>query len=138
MGPELKAGIVRLVHEKARVEGGVLVGGIPALDSQYGNVWTDIGETLFTGCAPRLGERFKVTITCGGKTVFSGEMPYVRTFGEVPEGQPLLYLNSLMDVSFALNLRSFAETYGIRPGAEWSVRIERAARPADAAVRAQP
>jgi S-adenosylmethionine hydrolase len=138
VGPELKTGMVRLAHEKARVEGGVLVGGIPALDVQYGNVWTDIGETLFAECAPRLGERFKVTITCGGKSVYAGEMPYVRTFGEVPEGQPLLYLNSLMDVSLALNLRSFAETYGIRAGAEWSVRIERAPRPADAAVRGQP
>lgn len=138
VGPELKADIVRLAHEKARAEDGALVGGIPALDAQYGNVWTDIGETLFAGCAPRLGERFKVTIACGGKTVFAGEMPYVRTFGEVPEGQPLLYLNSLMDVSFALNLRSFAETYGIRAGAEWMVRIERAPLPADAAVRGQP
>jgi formate dehydrogenase major subunit/NADH-quinone oxidoreductase subunit G len=53
VGPELKADIVRLAHEKARAEGGALVGGIPALDAQYGNVWTDIGETLFAGCAPR-------------------------------------------------------------------------------------
>jgi len=138
VGPEQKSDIVRLAHEKARAEGEALVGGIPALDVQYGNVWTDIGEVLFTGCAPRIGERFKVTISCGGKEIYAGEMPYVRTFGDVPEGQPLLYLNSLMDVSLALNLRSFAETYGIRAGAEWSVRIERATRPDAAAVRTQP
>ena len=108
------------------------------MDSQYGNVWTDIGEALFAGCAPRLGERFKVSISCGGKEVYSGEMPYVRTFGDVPEGQPLLYLNSLMDVSLALNLGSFAGMYGIRAGAEWTVRIERSSRPEAATVRTQP
>ncbi|HOY54100.1 MAG TPA: hypothetical protein PL015_05425, partial [Opitutaceae bacterium] len=74
----------------------------------------------------QLGERFNVTISRAGKPVFTGELPYVRTFGDVPEGQPLLYLNGLMCVSFALNLGSFAEAHAIACGADWSVHIERA------------
>ena len=126
IGPELTGDLVRLPHETARIEGETLVGGIPALDVRYGNVWTDIDETLFAALHPQLGERFNVTISRAGKPVFNGELPYVRTFGDVPEGQPLLYLNGLMCVSFALNLGSFAEAHAIACGADWSVHIERA------------
>jgi S-adenosylmethionine hydrolase len=52
-------------------------------------------------------------------------LPYARTFGEVAEGAPLLYLNSLMNVSFALNVGNFAKKHGIACGAEWGVRIEK-------------
>ena len=54
-----------------------------------------------------------------------GEMPYARTFGDVPEGAPLLYLNSLMNVSFALNQGDFVKAHGVACGADWSVRVER-------------
>ena len=35
----------------------------------------------------------------------------------VAEDRPLVYLNSLLEVAFALNLRDFAARYGIKPGA---------------------
>ena len=38
---------------------------------------------------------------------------------------PLLYLNSLMSVSFALNMGDFAKKNAISYGAEWSVRLEK-------------
>lgn len=126
VGPELKGELVRLKYEKARRDGDALVGTIPSLDERYGNVWTNIGHQLFTELKPKHGERFRVRITEGAREVFTGEMPYVGTFGDVAEGAPLLYLNSLMDVSFALNLQSFAAQHGVKPGATWTVRIERA------------
>ena len=57
-------------------------------------------------------------------------MPYANSFGEVPEGKPLLYLNSLMNVSFALNERNFAGKFGVHSaGPEWRVVIRRAKKP---------
>jgi S-adenosylmethionine hydrolase len=125
VGPVAPGDIVRLTYEKARREGEVLIGNIPALDIQYGNVWTNIGSELFQQLKPGHGERFTVVITHEGRDVFSGEMPYVHTFGDVPEGKPLLYLNSLLNVSVALNLGNFAATHKIAAGAAWSVRINR-------------
>ena len=127
VGPELPPEIVRLAYEKARRDGDSLVGNIPALDVQYGNVWTNISGELFQELKPKHGERFKITITHDGRVVFTGEMPYAHTFGDVPEGEPLLYLNSLLNVSCALNLGNFAAAHGIAAGADWSVRVERAA-----------
>lgn len=125
VGPELPPKIVALNYEKARMEGDVLVGGIPALDYQYGNVWTNLDETLFGQLAPKFGDRFRVTIIQAGKEIYRGELPYAPSFGDVPEGAPLLYLNSLMNVSFALNVGDFAKRHGIGRGAEWGVRLEK-------------
>jgi S-adenosylmethionine hydrolase len=127
IGPELAPRVVELAYEKARLEDGALIGTIPYLDFQFGNVWTNLGETWWARLAPEAGERFRVTIAQAGRTVYEGTMPYARTFGDVAEGEPLLYLNSLMNVAVALNQGNFAKTHGISSGAEWSVRVERAA-----------
>ena len=125
VGPQLEPKIVMLAYERPRTEGGVLIGTIPALDFQYGNIWTNLDDALFARLTPKFGEYFRVTITHAGRVVYTGVMPYVRTFGDVAEGAPLLYVNSLMNVAFALNLGDFARQHHIASGAEWSVRVER-------------
>jgi S-adenosylmethionine hydrolase len=54
---------------------------------------------------------------------YEGEMPYVETFGSVAKNKPLLYLNSLMQVSFALNMGNFSAVNHIYSGSEWAVEI---------------
>ena len=125
VGPQLASRVVALNYERARLEGAVLAGTIPALDYQYGNVWTNLDEDLFAQLHPKFGERFRVKIMQTGHEIYDSELPYVRSFGDVPEGSPLLYLNSLMNVSFALNMGDFAKTYQVGRGAQWAVRIEK-------------
>jgi S-adenosylmethionine hydrolase len=114
-----------LPYEHARLEGGALVGTIPYLDFQFGNVWTNLDDSLFARLSPKHGDIFRVTIMHGGHAVYQGELPYTRTFGDVPEGAPLLYLNSLMNIAFALNQGNFAKMHDIGYGAGWSVRVEK-------------
>lgn len=125
VGPQTATGIVRLDYERARRDGEALIGNIPALDVRYGNVWTNIDRDLFAELEARHGDVFRITISHDGRDVFAGTAPFVSTFGDVPEGEPLVYLNSLLDVAFAINLGSFAEMHGVGAGAQWSVRIER-------------
>jgi S-adenosylmethionine hydrolase len=125
VGPELSARVVALAYERARLEGETLVGTIPALDAQYGNVWTNLDEALFAKLAPKVGDRFQVSILRAGEVIYTGELPYVASFGEVALGTPLLYLNSLLNVSFALNRGDFAQTNKVGRGAEWGVRIKK-------------
>lgn len=125
VGSALPAQVVTLPYERPRLEGTALIGTIPFLDFQYGNVWTNLDEALFAKLDGKPGDRFHVRIARAGKTVFTGEMPYAKTFGDVAEGAPLLYLNSLMNVSFALNLGDFAKRHGIASGSDWSVRVEK-------------
>jgi len=126
VGPLLEPKVVSLPYERAAGDGPALKGTIPMIDFHYGNVWTNIPDTLLNGLKPAFGDRFLVVIFHDGKEAYRGVMPYARTFGDVPEGAPLLYLNSLLNVAFALNQGNFAEKHHLASGGNWTVRIERA------------
>jgi S-adenosylmethionine hydrolase len=128
VGPLLEPKVVSLPYQKPAREGTVLLGTIPLIDFHYGNVWTNIPDKLFEELtpAPKFGDKFAVTILHDGKEAWRGVIPYVRTFGDVPEGEPLLYLNSLLNVAFALNMGSFSEKHGLASGGDWTVKVERA------------
>ncbi|HEY8994540.1 MAG TPA: S-adenosyl-l-methionine hydroxide adenosyltransferase family protein [Lacunisphaera sp.] len=126
VGPLLEPKVVSLPYEKPVREGQVLRGTIPSIDFHYGNVWTNIPDSLFGELGPEFGQKFVVVILHDGKEVYRGVLPYVHTFGDVKEGEPLLYLNSLLNVSFALNMGNFSEKFGLSSGGDWTVRLERA------------
>jgi S-adenosylmethionine hydrolase len=50
-------------------------------------------------------------------------MPYSQTFGDVATGKPLAYINSLLQLAFALNQRDFAKAYHISSGSDWRVEV---------------
>jgi S-adenosylmethionine hydrolase len=124
VGPTLPPAVVRLEYVRPIRADGQLTGGIPALDPNYGNVWTNIPGAWLAEVGVELGDRVRVTVRRGREDVYREELPYVSTFGAVEEGKPLLYLNSLLHVAFALNQASFAERYAIRAGADWAVTLE--------------
>jgi S-adenosylmethionine hydrolase len=125
VGPLLGPKVVNLPYERASVAGGVLKGTIPQIDFHYGNVWTNIPDGFFHELKPAYGDKFTVVIFHDGKEVHRGVIPYVRTFGDVKQGEPLLYLNSLLNVSFALNRGSFSAKHALSSGGDWTVRIEK-------------
>ncbi len=126
VGPLLEPKILSLPYQHAAGDAQQVTGAIPLIDFHYGNVWTNIPDELFAGLKPSYGQKFLVVIQHDGKAVYRGTMPYVRTFGEVPEGTPLLYLNSLLNVAFALNMGSFSEKFGLSAGGGWTATVLRA------------
>lgn len=125
VGRLLPASVVRIEYQKPLVEGGVILGNIPILDIQYGNIWTNIDRATFRKLDVANGEMFDVVIEHDGAIVFEGQLPYFPTFGYVDEGEPMMYLNSVGGVSFAINQGSFADTYGISSGPGWGVKIRK-------------
>jgi S-adenosylmethionine hydrolase len=115
--------VVSINYQKAQFSGKTIKGNIPALDVQYGNVWTNIPDTLFNQLKPQFGDVVQVTILYKNKSVYQGSMPYSQTFGGVAEGKPLAYINSLLQLSFALNQGDFAKQYSISSGSDWSVEV---------------
>jgi S-adenosylmethionine hydrolase len=128
MGPRLESPLVRLEYAKAKFDGQILSGNIPVLDYRYGNVWTSIPDSLVERLKPRPGDTLQVEVLHAEKPVWSGAVPFARTFGDVPEGQPLLYLNSLGDLALAINMGDFAKTHGVGYGPAWSLRVRRPSR----------
>ncbi|HVU25267.1 MAG TPA: SAM-dependent chlorinase/fluorinase [Opitutus sp.] len=125
-GPLLPPVVVALAHEPARRDGGAVIGSIPVLDTQYGNVWTNIDDALFAQLEPKTGSLFHVTITKGDEAIYEENVPFVASFGDVAKGHPLLYVNSLQHLALALNQGNFAKANAIESGAGWRIRIEKA------------
>ncbi|MBB5394446.1 SAM hydroxide adenosyltransferase [Mucilaginibacter sp. AK015] len=101
----------------------MLKGTIDIHDIHYGNIWTDIDQNLVKKLNPKFGGMLHLKIFNRGVLVHESDAPYSQTFGSVAKGKPLAYLNSLMQLSFALNMASFADTYKIGSGSEWSVEV---------------
>ena len=125
VGPR-QSDIVRLTYERATASNDRLAGGIPVLDPQYGNVWTNIPASDLQTLGIHFGDRVTLTISDGEHQLVTLTLPYVRTFGDVPLGEPLLYGNSVGMLAVALNQRNFAQVYGIASGPTWRVDITRA------------
>lgn len=117
--------LVMLTYPKPTAENNVVSGGIPILDIQYGNVWTNIDTKTFNKLGVKSGDRLNVKIFSKNRLVFQGMMPYVHTFGDVKEGENLLYMNSLMNLSIGINMDSFANKYGVSSGNDWKVEIKK-------------
>ncbi|WP_120925918.1 SAM hydrolase/SAM-dependent halogenase family protein [Helicobacter pylori] len=125
VGPELPAKVVEIPYQKAKATKGEVKGNIPILDIQYGNVWSNISDRLLNQAKIKRNDILCVTISKGSKKKYEGKMPYVASFGDVLKGQPLVYLNSLLNVSVALNRDNFAQKYQIKSGADWNIDIKK-------------
>ncbi|OUZ82996.1 acetolactate synthase [Shigella flexneri] len=128
VGPELPAKVVELSYQKAKATKGEVKGNIPILDIQYGNVWSNISDELLNQAEIKLNDTLCVTISEGSQQKYAGKMPYVASFGDVPEGQPMVYLNSLLNVSVALNMDNFAQKHQVASGADWNIDVKKCAK----------
>jgi S-adenosylmethionine hydrolase len=125
VGPLLPAAVVTIDYQQPVFENNIIKGSIPVLDIQFGNIWTNIDKTIFAGLGLNYGDSLQVTIFHDQQKIYEGAMPYVTTFSAVAAGKPLCYVNSLLNVSFALNEANFSETYKVSSGPAWSVEIKK-------------
>ncbi len=102
--------LVRLDLKEAITSGDGIQGRVVALDGPFGNLITNVSKERFEELGYRLGDTVHASI---GEQTF--DVPYVRTFGEVSPGSPLLFIDSSNLVSFAINQDSFAKAHGITP-----------------------
>lgn len=125
VGPRLPDTVVNIPFQQPVFENGILQGNIPVLDIQYGNIWTNIDAATFSRLQLKEGEKINITIYKGKQQIYKGSMPYVTTFSAVPEGKELAYLNSLLNLSFAVNMGNFSARHKVESGPEWKVTVSR-------------
>ncbi|MFT4714173.1 MAG: S-adenosylmethionine hydrolase [Candidatus Azotimanducaceae bacterium] len=123
VGPKLPSQVLSIPYVQASFKAGKIYGNIPILDIQFGNIWTNIDRQVFEKLNLTPGDRVDVTITHGEKLIKRHTIPYYRSFGSAAKGEPLLYLNSVNDVSLAINQGSYARNFGISSGSDWSIEI---------------
>jgi S-adenosylmethionine hydrolase len=124
VGPALPPqSLIAIAYRKARLADNQVIGIIPVLDVQFGNVWSNIPKEVFDQLHVALGAPLHVRIYHGDQLVDDEHAPYERTFGDVAVGQPLVYVNSLLNMAVALNLASYAAAHKIDSGPDWSIEI---------------
>ncbi len=116
---------IKIPYQKAQAEGAILSGNIPVLDEQYGNIWTNIPLSLIRQQGWKYGDSMIVRIRKADSLIYSGIMMYGTTFSAVERGKAVAYINSLLKLSFGINMGDFAGDYHLDAGAEWSVTVSK-------------
>jgi S-adenosyl-L-methionine hydrolase (adenosine-forming) len=109
VGPAVTA-VARVEVPRPVIEDYGVTGSVVALDGPYGNLVTNIAGDVFRQMGYERGESVRIRV---GSVVLT--VPFVETFGDVPLGQPLLFLDSRGLLSLAINQGNFARTHGITP-----------------------
>jgi S-adenosyl-L-methionine hydrolase (adenosine-forming) len=109
VGPPL-ARLIRLDVKAPKLDERGLSGEVIATDGPFGNLVTNLSGEDFLKLGYERGQ--KVRLTLAGQEIV---IPFVRTFSDVPENQPLLYIDSRGRVALAVNQGSFATIYKIKP-----------------------
>ena len=112
-GPEVAVdSLIRLKLSAPKVSDQGISGEVIAIDGPFGNLVTNVSGDDFVKLGYRPGQNVHVTI--GGTAM---DLPFVRTFSDVANGQPLLYVDSRGNMALAVNQGNFATTYRIQPPA---------------------
>jgi S-adenosylmethionine hydrolase len=113
VGPEMAVkDLVRLELKAATLDERGLIATVIATDGPFGNLVTNIDAEDFLKLGYQRGQ--DVPVTVNGKEM---KIKFVKTFSDVPVGQPLLYIDSRGHLAMAVNQGSFAATYGVKPPA---------------------
>jgi S-adenosylmethionine hydrolase len=125
VGKKLEDSVVSINYQQSTIVNQVIKGNIPVLDIQYGNVWTNISDSLIYKAGMKYGDSLRIEIFNNDSTVYKTIVPLVKTFGSVPEGSSLAYFNSLMNFSIAINQGNFSNKYNIYSGRDWSIQVSK-------------
>lgn len=120
--------IVEVPLVEAKYDGKIFSGSIDVLDVRFGSLWTNIPLDYFKEAKIESGDRLQVTIYHDDKKVYQNIMQFVRSFAEVEIGEPLVYVNSLINIGIAVNQDSFSDLYNIGTGTSWKIELRKAAK----------
>lgn len=125
VGAKVSQEITSIPYQAAEITGEQQISGnISILDIRYGNVWTNIPADMLKKANINKHDKLCITIFEHKVIKYQGKAPFVSTFGDVNKGKPLVYINSLMNVSIALNMMNFAEKYQISSGSNWNINLK--------------
>jgi S-adenosylmethionine hydrolase len=117
VGPEMAVkDLVRLELKLPKIDDRGLTAEVIATDGPFGNLVTNVAAEDFLKLGYEHGQ--EVPVKVGDREM---KMKFVRTFSDVPLGEPLLYIDSRGILGLAVNQKSFAATYAVKPPAALAI-----------------
>ncbi len=115
VGP-LSSNHVRLQLKQPQMNEDGISGEIIGLDGPYGNLVTNVSAELFAQLGYKPGQTVSARIK---EQQF--QIPFVKTFSDVPVNQPLFYIDSRGRLGVAINHGNFASSYSVIPPARLQI-----------------
>jgi S-adenosylmethionine hydrolase len=109
VGPVIPT-LVRLELTPAKLDLGGLTAQIIATDGPYGNLITNTDAGMFTQLGYKTGEKVPIKIADESYSV-----AFVKTFSDVPAGEPLLYIDSRGHLGLAVNQGNAQTAFHAKP-----------------------
>ena len=117
VGPEMPVeDLVRLKLKAPTLDAQGISASVIAIDGPFGNLITNVDAEDFMKLGYQHGQ--EVAVTLGEREL---KIKFEKTFSDVPLHEPLLYIDSRGHLALALNQKSFAATYGIKPPVELEI-----------------
>lgn len=102
-----------------------VLGQVDILDVRFGSLWTSVPFDSFKALGFAFGDDVDVRIFRGDILVYANRVTYGRSFSAVRPGMPIIYMNSVNHMALAVNLGSFADTYHIGVGEQWTISFSK-------------
>jgi S-adenosylmethionine hydrolase len=96
--------LIRLKIASSTFDSAGLHGKVIGTDGPFSNLVLNIAAETFAGLGYVVGN--KVPLTLAGKP---HQFPFVKTFSDVPVGEPLFYIDSRSRLSLGVNQRDFSK-----------------------------
>jgi S-adenosylmethionine hydrolase len=112
--------LVRLQIKTARVAGNRIEGDIIGIDGPFGNLISNIPADMIQQLGIAKNDTVMVEV---GSQKF--EMPFVKTFSDVPADHILMYVDSRGRIALAVNEGNFAKKFKITPPAVIAIQPRR-------------
>ncbi|MDD5881053.1 SAM hydrolase/SAM-dependent halogenase family protein [Stecheria intestinalis] len=100
-------------------------GEVTSVSRTFGNVFTNIPISDLEAHGYELNQKYHLNISDGEETVYDGEIDYVRSFGFLSEGAPLIFNGSTLYLCIACNQASFLKRYHMDPSKHWKVTLSK-------------
>ncbi len=94
----------------AQLDAQGITGEVIALDDPFGNLITNIAGDDFQKLGYAAGDTLRIRL--GDRAL---ELPFVRTFSDVPAGKPLAFIDSRGRFGLAVNQGDFSKAYEAKP-----------------------
>ncbi len=126
VGPEYPVEDIIVYPKKlilAEISENDVKGIVSSASDHFGSIVFNILVSDFVKAGFAHGDLVHVLLTHCGQTIFDQEVLYHKSFGFVPEGEPILFNSSSTYVSLGLNMANFRDKYGCAAGEDWEITL---------------
>lgn len=104
---------------------GTIYGVIDILDIRFGSLWTNIPLELVEEAGIQPGDTISIRIYHKKIKKYDNQLLFGHSFADVPIGETVGYINSLINLAVAINQQNFSKTYNIGTGNEWHIQVKK-------------